>query len=201
MTTGETQQLEKVWLGPRFVGLFVDWLIFFVLSGVTWFWTVSSVFSSNVRIPPQQGVFPAEMFTTMTRIFLIEILLLFAYLVVMETWRGATVGKMLAGIRTIDLSAPDHRPPPFVKALPREFVKAAGFLPSLVTSMVFSTLMANVTNAEQLESMMSTDGWFFPLQFIAQFLPLIWLAWIAVSLVNNRDPIYDRLSGTAVVRA
>lgn len=201
MTTEDRRQRERVWFGPRFAGLFVDWLIFFVLSGVIWFWTLNTVFSSSGRITPKPGVFPAEVFTSMTKIFLAEILLLFVYLVVMETWRGATIGKMLAGIRTIDLSAPDHRPPPFAKVLLREIIKAAGFLPGLITSIVFSIKMSNVTNAEQLESLVSTDGWFFPLQFIVQFLPLIWLAWIAVSLVNNRDPIYDRLSGTVVVRA
>nr|WP_280954117.1 RDD family protein [Mesorhizobium loti] len=193
--------MERVWFGPRFVGLFVDWLIFFVLSGVTWFWTVSSVFSSGVQIDPKPGAFPVETFAVMTRIFLVEIFLFFAYFVILETWRGATVGKMLAGIRTIDLSVSDRRPPPFVRVLLREFVKAAGFLPGLAISMVFSIMMSSVTEMAQLEAMTSTDGWIFPLQFVAQFLPLIWLAWIGVSLVNNSDPIYDRLSGTAVVRA
>jgi uncharacterized RDD family membrane protein YckC len=123
-------------------------------------------------------------------------LLIFTYFVLLEAWSGATIGKKLVGIRTIQLSNPARRGLPVGTALWREFVKIVGFLPPLLLMAYGAMLIPEMADARSLDV---HEGWFVITQLL-QFIPLIWLAWIGISLVNHNDPVYDRAAGTAVVR-
>ncbi|MIL09856.1 hypothetical protein BZU93_28760, partial [Salmonella enterica subsp. enterica] len=54
------------------------------------------------------------------------------YFVVLETACGTTIGKALAGVRTIDLSDSDRYGLPFGKAMARETVKIFGAIPLVI---------------------------------------------------------------------
>ena len=194
-------QQERVWFGPRFIGLVIDYLIFGVLWAVVGLSVMTSSLPPHIQTKLQPGVMPVEMqgvFRKMVWLGLSANIAIFVYLVVMETWRGATIGKWLTGIRTVDPSNPGRRGLPFAKALQREFTKVGGFIPTLIIiPMNFGAMMSI---AEAPAAAGGFAAWFVPLQLVAQFLPLVWLAWIGVSLVNNRDPVYDRVAGTTVVR-
>lgn len=203
--TAEATQFVRVWFGARFVGLFVDWLIFAVLWMVVGSWAISTILVPSLPPTTAPGAFPGEMFMVFSQLAWAMVtvnLLVFAYFVIMETWLGATLGKKMAGIRTVDLANPGNVGLPFGKAVLRELVKVAGFIPALVFFIggitFFASMAASTTSLEAMEPMLA---WLGPVQFVAQILPLVWLAWIGISLVNNRDPIYDRVAGTAVVRA
>ncbi len=198
-------QFEQAWFGPRFVALFVDWLIFSVV------WTIFSLSIMNSFVPPnfpagaKSGAFPVEIFDMLSRfiwLMLAANALIFAYCVILETWIGATIGKLLVGIRTVDVSGPERRGIPLSKALLREFMKIAGFLPGLAFVMWGLSIASNVGDPASLQEMVGPmSALLAPLHFAVQILPLVWIAWIGISLVNNNRPIYDRMAGTTVVRA
>lgn len=197
-------QQKRVWFGPRFVGLIIDYLVFGVVWIVAGFSVMTSSLPPHMQTPVQPGVMPIEMqvvFRKMAWLGLSFNIAIFVYLVVMEAWRGATIGKGLTGIRTVALSNPERRGLPFAKALLREFIKVAGFIPTLIIIPIIFGEIIGIAEAMQPLTGSNFDAWFIPLQLVAQFLPLGWLAWIGVSLANNRDPIYDRMAGTTVVRA
>lgn len=200
---------EEVWFGPRLVALIVDWVIFGVLWMVVSVWLMSSMTLPAMpaaQDPNQFPAFPVEIFRTMVTAMVVLNIGVFLYFVIMETWRGATIGKGIVGIRTIDRADPDRIGLPFGKALLRELGKIAGLLPSLVFMFFFVRIMFSAFETgtpEQIAKTLESSGaftWMLPVQMIAQFLPLAWMIWIAVSLSGNRAPMYDRWAGTTVVR-
>lgn len=165
------------------------------------FSVMTSVMPESIQAVPETGTFPPELVAAMKKLMLFGMaasLAVFAYLVIMEAWIGATLGKWVVGIRTIDLSSPEQRGLPFSKALLRELTKVAGGIPSVIWSGITLFMLSGVTDFASFVA--KTQGGSFLLQAVLQFLPLVWLAWIGVSLVNKRDPIYDRVAGTAVIR-
>lgn len=127
----------------------------------------------------------------------IAILILFAYLILMEYRSGATVGKRLLGIRTIDVDSPSQGGIPFRKAFLRQLAMLIGLIPLALVLIVglaliyfYDTDLANVLSGETLIVAMA----------IAGIIDVIWIVWIIISVTGKRDPIYDRMAGTAVIR-
>jgi hypothetical protein len=194
------QQLERAWFGPRLVAIFIDSLIFGVVWMIVGFSALVSFIPPNIEaMPPPAGEVPPEIVSLMANMMWLILamqLLIFTYFVLLEAWSGATIGKKLVGIGTVQLSNPARRGLPVGTALWREFVKIVGFLPPLLLMAYGAMLIPELADARSLDV---HEGWFVITQLL-QFLPLIWLAWIGISLVNHNDPVYDRAAGTAVVR-
>lgn len=194
---------QPAWLGPRLVALFIDWLIFSFVWMLAGSYSLNAFVPAAMPIPPKPGEFPVEisammgqMAWLMTALFAVA----FLYFVIAETVAGATIGKKLVKIRTVRVTNPTAYGLPFAKALLREAVKFAGFFPALVVQAYVVLTLSRATDASAIQTAMMPSGLWFAMQMIAQFLPLIWLAYIGVSLVTSKDPIYDRVVGTTVVR-
>jgi uncharacterized RDD family membrane protein YckC len=125
----------------------------------------------------------------------LAILALFAYLVLLEFRSGKTVGKHIAGIRTIDTALPDRIGIPLGKAALRQLAMWVGFAPALAAQFL---LLGSVATTSDLEAVMN-GSYYVPLSILGAILALAWIVWIIVSLARKRDPVYDRLVGTAVV--
>ncbi len=193
-------QFERVWFGPRFVALIIDWVVLSIVWMIVGLEFVSSTLTSDVgpcttnMMPPEV----AEIFLSFFKMALVMTVLAFAYFVFMEAWIGATIGKRIVGILTMLLDRPTLLGLPFGTAFWRELVKQAGFVAPHLIALVSMFGFINSLPSGQ----MPEDGgifWFFGSQLLG-FFPVIWLIWIGVSLVNNRDPIYDRAARTTVVR-
>ncbi|PSH69733.1 hypothetical protein CU102_05520 [Phyllobacterium brassicacearum] len=116
----------------------------------------------------------------------IALLLLLAYLVVMEYRFGRTFGKQMLGIRTIDTDDPAQTGIPLKKAFFRQLAMWIGATPALL-------LLSYLTVAPYLTSGVVAA------MILTWLIGMVWLIWIIVSVSKKQDPIYDRLVGTAVV--
>jgi uncharacterized RDD family membrane protein YckC len=115
----------------------------------------------------------------------------FIYLVAMECRFGATLGKRLLHIRAADIAEPRRIGIPLRKAVIRNLLIPFGAVPMLVVLLVF-------VNKGDLEG--AFGGNFFVWFGAAGVLGQLWNLWILIDLVCKRDPIYDRIAGTAVLR-
>ena len=119
------------------------------------------------------GVDAESRITKVTRLDGLPFLVLFVYLVTLE-WRfGATLGKRLLRIRVFDAAHP---------------------VPMLVVILVHL-----IVYRDDLEALFSTN--FFIWFAAAGILGQVWNLWVFVDIVRKRDPIYDKIAGTAALRA
>ncbi|MDI6028666.1 RDD family protein [Corticibacterium sp. UT-5YL-CI-8] len=121
---------------------------------------------------------------------LAAVLILFIYVIACEALRGATVGKVITRIRTIRRSQPDHIGVGVKIALLREIAKHLALIPGLL---LYQWMLWDMSSVQQ-------SGLFFPLLAVGLALVFAWFVWIIVDVARKRDPIYDRLAGTAVLR-
>lgn len=119
-------------------------------------------------------------------------LALFIYLVLMETAFGAGVGKQIVGLKVIDRQNSRDRGLSLGKALLRNAFMYTGAVP------VVAVLLFASSTADPLGAMASSGFW--TAFAVAAALEVAWIIWILVSLIAKRDPIYDRLAKTSVVR-
>ena len=122
----------------------------------------------------------------------LAIVLLFAYVIPFETLRGATFGKSLVRIRTVVKKTPERIGLPLKTTLGREGAKLLGFIPGLMFPLMF--LAGYGPDNPQWDEV------FWPLSLCVLAVSFAWAAWIIADVVRKRDPIYDRLAGTAVLR-
>lgn len=120
------------------------------------------------------------------------VLLLLVYLIVMEWRSGATLGKRLLGIRTVDSLDPSRIGIPFRKAVLRQLAIWIGAVPSLL-------LLIVALGSNSPENLATNNMFWFGL-VAAVMIELLWFIWIIVSISNKRDPVYDRIAATAVLR-
>lgn len=113
----------------------------------------------------------------------------FAYLVVADWLFGATVGKWIVGLRTVNLAEPGRRRLPLGRILVRHVTMHAGILISTVIIFVY-LFVANDQEAAQ-----NLGRLFFAI------LVLGWILWNAVRLMMGLESLYDRAAGTTVRRA
>jgi uncharacterized RDD family membrane protein YckC len=110
-------------------------------------------------------------------------LLFFIYLVALQCRFGATLGMRPLHTRVVDLEAPGRGGIPLRKAVIRNLLLWAGV----------------VAFYENWEEMFSDS--FLPWLFAADLLIAAYVLWVLVDVVRKRDPIYDRIAGTAVLRS
>jgi uncharacterized RDD family membrane protein YckC len=121
----------------------------------------------------------------------VALLLLLTYLIAMEHRFGATLGKMLVGIRTMDVDHPERAGIPWRKAIIRQLAMWAALIPMFAVYFAFY-----IADQGDLEAMAQSSLILWIL--LAGLLAVAWWIWILVSVLRKRDPIYDRLAGTAV---
>jgi hypothetical protein len=118
------------------------------------------------------------------------VLVLIAYLAVMDWLSGASFGKRLLRLRTVDPRHPERRGIPLATAFLRHAAMQAGPLVLLACAFVYGLLRPELQPGQQsgLEANL--------------FWPLIggWLLWNAMRLMNKSEPLYDLAAGTTVVR-
>lgn len=123
----------------------------------------------------------------------LALLVLLIYLIFLESRSGATVGKRLLGMRVIDPANPARVGIPLGKAVIRNLAMWIGAIPALLMMIMILFLSTDPLGA------MSGSG--FWLAFTAAALiEIAWFIWIIVSVSKKRDPIYDRIAGTSVLR-
>jgi uncharacterized RDD family membrane protein YckC len=93
------------------------------------------------------------------------------YLVALERRFGTTVGKRLSGLRVVDTEAPEGGNIPWRKAMIRNVL-------------IWGWLLAS-------------EAWLPG----AGLLGIAWILWILIQGDRKIDPVYDRIAGTAVLRA
>lgn len=123
----------------------------------------------------------------------VAMLALLVYVISMEWRRGATVGKGVLGMRTVDTAAPSHIGIPLRKAITRQLAMWIGTIPAFLVMIKALFLSDDPLNA------MSGDGFWLAFA-VALLIEIAWFIWIIVSVSKKRDPIYDRIAGTSVLR-
>ncbi|HEV7308713.1 RDD family protein [Ensifer sp.] len=126
---------------------------------------------------------------------LLAYLVFFAYLVVLESRHGATLGKRLLSIRTTrsdDALAPGIS---VRSALLRYGVMFAALVPGILVTFGYS--LAVGYGGGDPYALLSHPA-FVGGNIVAGLIFFGWFAWIIVSVVRKRDPVYDRAAGTSV---
>jgi RDD family len=116
-----------------------------------------------------------------------------AYLVWMIWKTGRTVGARILRIQIVDLANPGSSGVPILKVVGRHLAMMIGFLPAL------GLLFYHRTATDGSADAVFTDR-FFQWFIFAGLIGFIWCVLLIVQVARKRDPFYDRLAGTAVVR-
>jgi hypothetical protein len=116
----------------------------------------------------------------------IMMLALIAYLVAMETRTGTTLGSRAMRIRVIEATTPTGPNIPLCKIVSRYLVLLIGVLPFLA-----DIYFGSVINELAGSSFTS----------VAVAVLFGWIIFLSVQMARKRDPLYDKIAGTAVVRA
>ncbi len=122
-------------------------------------------------------------------------ILFLIYLITLETRFGATLGMRPCHIRVVDIEAPSRAGIPLRKAVLRILLIWAGVVP--VLTVLFAALIADHGSGEAIFN----SGWLFTALFAAGLLTIAYYLWILVDVVTKKDPIYDRIARTAVLRS
>lgn len=160
----------------------------------------------------------------------IAMLALIAYLVVMETRTGATLGSRAMGIRVIDAAAPAAPSVPLRKIVLRYLAVLIGLLPTFAGLIIYFGLHGSLDQLDMLFKLSRGDSLWTKVELGAgalQWHPIFgelldlpdillgaapplfgagamvlggWVIFLMVQIARKRDPLYDRIAGTAVVR-
>jgi uncharacterized RDD family membrane protein YckC len=115
-----------------------------------------------------------------------------AYLLTMETRTGATLGDRAIRIRVVDAAVPVAPSVPLSKVMTRYLAVLIGFLPMLAVVLAyFGRYGAN------LEEIGASN--IFTWLWITGAAAFGWIIFLTVQIIRKRDPLYDRIAGTAVV--
>ena len=112
---------------------------------------------------------------------------LFPYLAIADWLFGATVGKWILGLRTIDAGNPRRRGLPFRKVAVRHLALHAGILMSTVILFLYQLTTAD------FEGSVTFARWLY-------LLVLGWILWNSGRLLLGSEALYDLAAGTTVVR-
>jgi hypothetical protein len=120
-------------------------------------------------------------------------LALLAYLVIM-TWKsGRSLGDRAAKLRVIDTTDPGAPGVPLLKAFIRYPAMMIGFVP------VFALLIWRYfAGSGSADAMFTADT--FRWAMILLLIAAVWEIVLIVQVARKKDPYYDRLAGTAVIR-
>jgi uncharacterized RDD family membrane protein YckC len=117
-----------------------------------------------------------------------------AYLIGMIWKTGRTVGARIVGVRVVDAANPGASAVPLRKAIIRYLAMAIGFVPAF--AILIYQYAANGGSADAMFT-----GNFFRWFMYAGGLGALWVVVLIFQIARKSDPVYDRLAGTAVVRA
>jgi uncharacterized RDD family membrane protein YckC len=120
-------------------------------------------------------------------------LALLAYLVGMVWRTGRTIGARIVGLKVVDATQPGASRVPIGKAISRYLAMAIGFVP--LFAILIYQYVVNSGNADA----MFTDNFFLWFMY-AGGLGVLWEVVLIIQIAAKKDPVYDRLAGTAVVR-
>lgn len=109
-------------------------------------------------------------------------------------WKtGRTLGARIVAVRVIDAAAPGVSEVPIRKAIIRYLAMAIGFVP------MFAVLIYQyAVNSGGADAVFT--GNFFRWFTYAGVFGLLWVVALISQIATKKDPVYDRLAGTAVVR-
>jgi uncharacterized RDD family membrane protein YckC len=116
----------------------------------------------------------------------IMMLALIAYLVAMETRTGTTLGSRAMRIRVIDAATRAGPNVPLRKIVSRYLVLLIGVLPFLA-GIYFGSVIKELAGSSFTS--------------VAMAVLFGWIIFLSAQMARKRDPLYDRIAGTAVVRA
>jgi uncharacterized RDD family membrane protein YckC len=117
-----------------------------------------------------------------------------AYLLAMETRTGATVGNRITRIRVVDVAVPSEPSVPLRKIVTRYLVMSVGIVPMFAVALAYFGLYGTDLEATAASNI-------FTWLRVTAVLTFVWIIFLCVPIVRKRDPLYDRMAGTAVVRA
>jgi hypothetical protein len=123
----------------------------------------------------------------------IVILVLVACLVSMETRTGATLGDRSRRIGVADVAASAEPSVPFRKIITRYLATLIGFLPMLPVALAYFG-----PYGPDLDEIAASNV--FTWLRITGVVAFGWAVFLSVKTIRKRDPLYDRIAGTAVVR-
>jgi uncharacterized RDD family membrane protein YckC len=109
------------------------------------------------------------------------------YLPIADWLYGATIGKRIAGLRTVAVGNPRHRGLPFWNAFLRFAAMHAGIVASTAIVLVYQLASADI------EGSMKLSRWLY-------VLAGGWVLWNAGLLIAGWGSLYDQAAGTTVVR-
>jgi uncharacterized RDD family membrane protein YckC len=118
---------------------------------------------------------------------------LVAYLALMIWKSGRSLGGRVVNLRVIDTTDPGAINVPLRKAFLRYLAMAIGFVP------VFALLLFRRLTVGDNPDELFTTG-FFQWFLGAGLIAMVWTIVLIVQVARKRDPWYDRLAGTAVIR-
>jgi RDD family len=122
----------------------------------------------------------------------IALVVFIAYLLAMETRTGATLGKRLMRICVADVKLPGGLGVPLRKIVLRYVVLLIGFLPMIGLVAGYFVYLGGVLKQVAASSI-------FTWLWATWLLSGAWFAFLLVQIVRQRDPLCDRVAGTAVL--
>jgi uncharacterized RDD family membrane protein YckC len=191
----EFSQLARAGLWDRLISAFVDsFLMTLAIYGLAC--VLSPLINGLLQTSADAGGKPIKIYDVDWSIYDIEWIIAlgtFVYLVALEHRLGATVGKRLLGLRVVDADQPAQVGIPLQKAIMRNFLMWAPQIPVFVVTVAAEHLTRG--RLEDLE-----PGFFYYSLVATCLLALFIYAWMVTAIVRKRDPIYDAIAGTAVIR-
>jgi hypothetical protein len=124
----------------------------------------------------------------------IVILSLIIYLIVFETRTGVTLGNRAMRIRVIDAIAPSAWTVRLRRIVTRYVAMLIGLLPLLAIVLFYAVWFGGDVDDTAAGSLFA---W---VQMAAIAAAFGWMVWQIVQVARKRDPVYDKIAGTAVVR-
>jgi uncharacterized RDD family membrane protein YckC len=115
------------------------------------------------------------------------------YLIGMVWKSGRTLGARVVGVKVVDAAEPDAAEVPIHKTIIRYLAMAIGFVPG------FGVLLYRYAVSDgSADGMFTSDTfWWF---ICAGSLGALWIVVLIFQTAAKKDPVFDRLAGTAVVR-
>ena len=115
------------------------------------------------------------------------------YLVGMVWKSGRTLGARVVGVRVVDTAKPGTAEVPVSKAIIRYLTMMIGFVPGFVVM-----IYRYAVSGGSADAMFTSD--FFWWLICAGSLGAVWTVVLIFEIAAKKDPVYDRLAGTAVLQ-
>lgn len=116
-----------------------------------------------------------------------------AYLIGMIWKTGKTLGARVAGVRAVDIAQPAASGVPLRKAIIRYLAMAIGAVPAFAL-----LIYQRIAVGGDADAMFNAT--FFQWYAYSAGFGAIWTIVLIVQIAMKKDPVYDRLAGTAVLR-